>query len=99
MEIEKEVEVIGEEKEEKRQQGHLRLLGELSILVLSVLLGIGAIFVGSWSMDNAYGNPGFDILSYAFGILLVVVGIAFIMFSILSFLIIFMKVYGNVSSR
>ena len=91
MENEKKSEDIEEEKEAKKQRRLLRLLGELLILGLSVLLGIGAIFVGSWSMNHAYSNPNFYPLRYSFGILLILVGVAFIIFSIVSFLTIFIK--------
>jgi polyferredoxin len=87
MENEKKAEVVEEGKEAKKQRGRSWLLEELLILVLSILLGIGAIFVGSWLMNNSSSNPYFHYWRYGFGILLIVVGVAFTLFSITSFAI------------
>lgn len=81
-----------EQKAIQKQSNALSLIGEVAILALSILLGIGAIFIGFWLINNAHTNPHIDFSRYTFGILLIFVGIVFIIFSIINFLTVFTKI-------
>jgi hypothetical protein len=72
-----------------KKRGFSWLFGEFLLLAISVLLGIGAFFVGFWLMNHSYGNPHFNFMQFAFGILLVIVGVSFAIFMTVNFLITF----------
>jgi len=99
MESEEKIQKKEEQKATKKQSKVLNLIGEVAILALSTLLGIGAIFVGFWLINNANTNPHIDFSQYIFGVLLIFVGIAFIMFSIVNFLTVSTKISDKESSH